>query len=78
MREAINDNELEMVAGGAVCFSQARNRVSFSTLQQGFTIKGDYEEVRKYVIGKFAENPDMNEKEFDKFIKNALLDKGWI
>lgn len=78
MREAINDNELEMVAGGAVCFSKAKKRVSFSTLGVGYTIKGDYDEARMVSITLFAQNPDLNEKEFDILVRDTLQSKGLI
>lgn len=79
MRQELNDNELELVAGGEVCFSQKRNRVSFSTLQVGFPIKdGCYDQARSIAIQLFAANPDMSEKDFDILVKNTLQSKGLI
>lgn len=79
MREPLNENELELVAGGEVCFSQKRYRVSFSTLQVGFPIKeGCYDEARRIAIQLFASNPDMNEKDFDILVKNTLQSQGLI
>ncbi len=79
MRQAINENELELVAGGEVCFSQKRYRVSFSTLQAGYAIKeGHYDEARSIAIQLFAANPDMGEKDFDILVRNTLQSKGLI
>ena len=79
MREALNENELELVGGGEVCFSQKRYRVSFSTLQVGFPIKeGCYDEARSVAIQLFAQNPNMGERDFDILVKNALQAKGLI
>lgn len=78
MREAINDKELELIAGGAVCFNKARKRVSFSTLQKGFDIIGNYEDARAVAISLFAQNPDMDEKEFDKLVMSTLQSKNLI
>ena len=79
MKEVINDNELEQVAGGAVCFNKKNNRVSFSTLGEGYTIKeGAYDQARSVAISLFAQNPDMNETDFDKLVKRTLQSKGLI
>jgi len=79
MREAINDNELEIVAGGAVCLSEKRNQVSFTSLGKGFKLKGvTYSDARAYIISLYANNPGMSEKAFDEFVMNSLINKGWI
>lgn len=79
MRQAIDDNELELVAGGEVCFSQKRNQVSFTTLQKGYRIKaGCYEQARSVAIQLFASNPDMSESDFDILVRDTLKAQGLI
>ena len=79
MREAINDNNLELIAGGEVCFSQKRYRVSFSTLQEGYAIKdGCYDEARSIATSLFMDHGDLSERDFDILVRNTLQDKGII
>lgn len=79
MREEITDNNLELVAGGEVCFSEKRYRVSFSTLQVGYPIKeGRYDEARSIATSLFMDHSDLSEKEFDILVRDTLRHKGVI
>lgn len=79
MREKISDNNLELIAGGEVCFSEKRNRVSFSTLQEGYTIKdGCYDEARSIATSLFMDNGHLSEREFDTLVRDTLMAKGII
>lgn len=80
MREAINDNDLELIAGGEVCFSQKRYRVSFSTLQKGYPIKeGRYDDARSIATSLFMDHgSDLSEREFDILVRDTLISKGII
>jgi len=78
MREAINDKDLEVVAGGAVLLSEKRNRISFSTLREGYDLKIPFAEANSTVISLYAQNYSMSEGEFDAFVKQYFKSKGWI
>ena len=80
MREEIHENNLELIAGGEVCFSQKRYRVSFSTLQEGYPIKeGRYDDARSVATSLFLDHgSDLSEREFDILVRNTLRDKGII
>ena len=79
MREVINDNNLELVAGGEVCFSATRYRVSFSTLQKGYPIAdGRYDEARSIATSLFMDHSDLSERDFDILVRDTLQDKGII
>jgi len=79
MREAINDDNLELVAGGEVCFSQKRYKVSFSTLQKGYAIaEGRYDEARSIAASLFMDHGDLSERDFDILVRDTLQAKGII
>ena len=78
MREAINDNELEMVTGGSVVISSL-GRVSFSTLGKKFKLQGvKWKQARNYAEELLEKNPQMNDKAFDEFVMNKFYALGWI
>ena len=78
MKQEINENEIDQVVGGAVCLSEKRKRISFSTLGEGYDLKCSYRDANVYVATLFAQHPEMGEQEFDEFVKNAFMSKGWI
>ncbi len=78
MKQEINENEIDQVVGGAVCISEAKNRISFSTLGEGYPLKCTYKEANSLVISLFGQHSDMSEKEFDQFVKQTFQNKGWI
>ena len=78
MRQEISENEINDVVGGAVCISEKRKRISFSTLGEGYPLKCSYRDANTYVATLFAQHPEMGEQEFDEFVKQAFQNKGWI
>jgi len=78
MREEINDKDLEVVAGGAVLLSEKRNRINFSTLGEGYTLKIPYSQANDEVVKLYVQSSGMNENEFDLYVKKFFQNKGWI
>ncbi len=77
MREQINENALEEVVGGTVNLSEAANKIGFTTLHEGYTLKCSYKEAKKLVSQLFAAN-DLSEAAFDKLVKKEFQARGWI
>jgi hypothetical protein len=78
MKQMINENDLNQVVGGTVCLSEAKNRISFTTLGEGYAIKCGFKEARSLLSQLFAANADMTEAEFDQYVKSTFQAKGWI
>ncbi|MBR0463697.1 MAG: hypothetical protein IJJ23_04855 [Clostridia bacterium] len=78
MRQEINDFDIEKVAGGSVNISEKKNKIGFDTLGEGYTLKCSYSQARSFVSQAFAAHQDMTEKEFDTFIRDEFLSRGWI
>ena len=78
MREEIKDKDLEVVAGGAVLLSEGRNRISFSTLCEGYTLKIPFSQANDEVVKMYVQSSGMNEYEFDTYVKKVFQDNGWI
>ena len=78
MRQEINDNQLDEIVGGTTCLSESQNRISFTTLNTGYPLKCDFKTARSFLVGLFAEYPDMTEEEFDRFARKEFRAKGYI
>ena len=78
MRQEISDNQLDTIVGGTTCLSESQNRISFTTLGCGYELKCDFKTARTFLVGLFAEYPDMTEKEFDTFARKQFRAKGYI
>ena len=79
MKQQLNDIELDQVTGGTVCLSMKRNRVSFSTLKEGYDLKCTYKEASNLINQEFDAAPEsMSERDFDTHVKQLMQSKGWI
>ena len=78
MRKELIDNELEEVVGGTVNLSEKKNKIGFSTLGEGYTLKCSFKEARNLVATMFAANTDATEREFDTLVRDAFASRGWI
>ena len=78
MRTEINENELELVAGGTVVISDL-GRVGFSTIGKKFTLKNvGWREARNYAEDLHDLHKDMSNEEFDQYVMQVFQNKGWI
>ncbi len=78
MRQELNDNQIDEVVGGTTCLSETANRISFTTMGIGYDLKCDFATARSFLIGLFAQYPDMKEEEFDRFARKQFRAKGYI
>lgn len=79
MREELNDMQLEAVQGGTVYLSRDNMKIGFSTLGQTFSLKNcTYSQALNLVDSMFSNNPQATDQEFDKAVRKAFKQKGWI
>ena len=78
MRQVIDDNNLDEIVGGTTCLSETANRISFTTLGCGYDLKCDFATARTYLVTLFAQYPDMQEEEFDRFARKQFRAMGYI
>lgn len=77
MREEINDTNLEEIVGGVVNLSEAANKIGFTTLHEGYTLKCTYKEAKTLVSQLYAAN-ELSESAFDQLVKKEFQARGWI
>ena len=77
MRQELNDQDMNEVVGGTVNLSEAANKIGFTTLHEGYTLKCIFDEAKKLVSKLYAEN-DLSESAFDKLVKQEFSDRHWI
>lgn len=78
MKKELNANELEQVSGGTVRIND-RMQIGFSTLNEAYTLKNcTFREARDFAEDLLAANQTMSNSEFDAFVKQQLIDKGWL
>lgn len=76
MRQELNTEELDLVAGGKAYINANNNKIVFSSTQAVYQFNCDYRKVRDLcedLIGKYA-----TEAEFDAACVSALQANGWI
>ena len=78
MRKEIQENNLELIAGGKVYVSGNKGLVTFTELKQSFKYKCSYEDAKKLSMGLFIENDHLSDLEFDKLVKREFEKRGWI
>lgn len=79
MRENINEQSLENVAGGTVIISKDYMVVGFDTTQEKFNLKNcTYRDARNLIEDLKDANPTMSNAAFDQLAKQTLQSKGWI
>ena len=73
----LNDEELDMVAGGVVRVSANTNRVAFTTLKKIYNLQNcnarQARDLCESLIGQYA-----TDAEYDAACEAALKAKGWI
>lgn len=79
MREQINDEILDAVHGGTVILSRDNNTIGFTTLGQNFELKNcTYYEAFGLVDTLYVNNKELSDLEFDKLVRKAFKQNGWI
>ena len=78
MKTEINDNELELVVGGTVVVSDL-GKVGFTTMGKKFKLQGvGWRTARNYAEELHDQHSNMSNSEFDQFVYNEFVAKGWI
>ena len=50
MRQELNDQDMNEVVGGTVNLSEAANKIGFTTLHEGYTLKCSFDEAKKLLL----------------------------
>lgn len=78
MRKEIQENDLELIAGGKVYVSGNTGLISFTELKESYKYKCSYEDAKKLSLGLFIDNDHLSDREFDELVKKEFQRKGWI
>lgn len=79
MREQLNDEVLESVAGGTVILSRDNNTVGFTTTGQNFQLKNcSYYDAFALIDSLYVNNKQKSDNEFDKLVRKEFAKRGWI
>jgi len=78
MRTEVNENDLELVAGGTVVVSDM-GKVGFTTIGRKYKLQNvGWREARNYAEELHDSHSSMSNAEFDQFVLNEFARKGWI
>ena len=78
MRREIQENDLELIAGGKVYVSGNSMIVSFTELKESYKYKCSYEDAKRLALGLFIDNDTLSDLEFDQLVKSEFVKRGWI
>lgn len=79
MKEQINEEMLDRVAGGTVILSRDYNTVGFTTTGQNFPLKNcDYYQALQLIDQMYVNNKQATDADFDKIVRKEFAIRGWI
>ena len=78
MREEIMTNDLEAVAGGKVYLSGNKMKMSFTALEETYSLNCSYEEAKRLLTDLFVDNDTLSDYDFDCLVKDEFSSRGWI
>ena len=76
--KALDDDELDSVAGGVVSISRDKGNVAFTALLEKYSLKCSYYEARDLADELWENNQSLGDYDFDVLVKNELMARGWI
>ena len=79
MRELLNEEAMEKVAGGTVIISRDYMVVGFSSTYERYNLVNcTYKEARDLADDLWESNQSLGDADFDALVKSAYEARGWI
>lgn len=79
MREKLNDEALDFVAGGTVYLSYDKMKIGFSSTGEKYNLVNcEFQDAQNLAQALWLANTNLGDAAFDALVKSEFQAKGWI